>query len=156
MIDILIDKFKPAIDDATKPRTIRIDYDISDPPSTKMAGVGGAFHFATGTLGKLGNWFGDFPQTGAAAMLHGMEAVITPQQAPAFAMDVLGANAGFNTDSPARQTTTQPTRVHATIENRIFLGGREITDFFTESQVTAIENNARGLRSRYRDALGVD
>lgn len=47
--------------------------------------------FDVGTLGRLGQWFGNFPKTGMAAVLHGAEAVITPGQALPFAMDVLGS-----------------------------------------------------------------
>lgn len=54
--------------------------------------IDGGEGFATGTLGRMGKWFGSFPQSGFQTALHGIEAVITPQQAPAFAMDVLGAS----------------------------------------------------------------
>lgn len=47
--------------------------------------------FATGTLGRLGEWFGRFPSEGFVTALHGTEAVVTPQQAPMFAADVLGS-----------------------------------------------------------------
>jgi TP901 family phage tail tape measure protein len=47
--------------------------------------------FSTGTMGRLGTWFGNFPSTGMAAVLHGTEAVVTAGQAPAFAMDVLSS-----------------------------------------------------------------
>jgi hypothetical protein len=50
--------------------------------------------FATGTMGRLGKWFGDFGASGFATALHGVEAVITPAQAPAFAMDVLSGMGG--------------------------------------------------------------
>lgn len=50
--------------------------------------------FAGGTLGRLGHWFGSFPTSGMATTLHGIEAVVTPAQAPAFAMDVLGSMSG--------------------------------------------------------------
>jgi TP901 family phage tail tape measure protein len=50
--------------------------------------------FATGTLGRLGKWFGSFPKAGFATALHGIEAVVTPQQAPTFAMDVLAGLGG--------------------------------------------------------------
>lgn len=45
--------------------------------------------YASGTMGVHGSWFRDFgPAT--ATVLHGREAVVTPQQAPAFARAVLG------------------------------------------------------------------
>jgi hypothetical protein len=53
--------------------------------------------FATGTMGRLGQWFGQFG-AGMPTVLHGTEAVITPAQAPAFAMDVLASQGGL----PAR------------------------------------------------------
>jgi hypothetical protein len=50
--------------------------------------------FATGTMGSLGKWFGNFPKTGMSAVLHGTEAVVTQAQAPAFAMDMLSSMGG--------------------------------------------------------------
>lgn len=44
--------------------------------------------YATGTMGRLGQWFGNFG-SGVRTALHGIEAVVTPDQAPAFAMDTL-------------------------------------------------------------------
>ncbi|MCC6909078.1 MAG: hypothetical protein IT430_14135 [Phycisphaerales bacterium] len=45
--------------------------------------------YAAGTMGAHGQWFRNFgPAT--ATVLHGREAVVTPQQAPAFAQAVLG------------------------------------------------------------------
>lgn len=54
---------------------------------------GGDGGFASGTMGRLGKWFGNFG-SGVRTALHGIEAVVTPGQAPAFAMDVLGASGG--------------------------------------------------------------
>jgi len=45
--------------------------------------------YATGTMGRHGAWFRDFG-TATATVLHGREAVVTPEQAPAFARAVLG------------------------------------------------------------------
>lgn len=50
--------------------------------------------FASGTMGRLGTWFGSFPKAGFQTALHGIEAVVTPQQAPQFAMDVLSGMGG--------------------------------------------------------------
>jgi len=48
--------------------------------------------YASGTLGRHGQWFGDFG-AGRNTRLHGDEAVITKSQAPFFAADVLGMTA---------------------------------------------------------------
>lgn len=40
---------------------------------------------ASGSLGRLGKWFGPFPKTGVTTVLHGSHALITPTQAVLFA-----------------------------------------------------------------------
>lgn len=45
--------------------------------------------FARGTMGVHGRWFHRFALGGTPTVVHGDEAIITPQQAPAFAMDVI-------------------------------------------------------------------
>jgi hypothetical protein len=49
--------------------------------------------YATGTLGRHGDYFKNFG-SGTPTMLHGNEAVITPRQAPGFAKAVLGGGGG--------------------------------------------------------------
>jgi TP901 family phage tail tape measure protein len=70
--------------------------------------------FASGTLGRLGKWFGSFPKAGFQTALHGIEAVVTPQQAPQFAMDVLsgmgGSSAAVGGDSSALLSEIQGLR----------------------------------------------
>lgn len=58
--------------------------------------IDGGPGFATGTMGQTGSWFADFKR-GRGATLHGVEAVVTPAQAPAFARDVLGGAAAGQT-----------------------------------------------------------
>jgi hypothetical protein len=50
--------------------------------------------FATGTIGRLGRYFGNFG-SGTKTMLHGMEAVLRPQDAVPFSMGVLGSMPGL-------------------------------------------------------------
>ena len=69
------------------PRTT-VDVDVNynpsgEPPPQSDPG------YAVGTIGRHGSWFQRFPTGGVTTRLHGTEAVITPPQAPAFAMDVL-------------------------------------------------------------------
>jgi hypothetical protein len=141
------DEAGDALDHALRDRTVRIEFDTPQGPENHgYTGEG----FATGTMGQLGKWFGDFG-AGVNATLHGMEAVVTPQQAPAFAMDVLS---GLNAPTSARGQA-QPTTVRSVIDNRIFLDGRELKNWIQDTISTAIENNERGFRTRQRDALGI-
>lgn len=158
LIDKLTNELIPALDAATRDRNVHIGI-TTDPIPDIPGDVGGQPDepppFATGTLGRLGKWFGNFPRTGMAAVLHGAEAVITPGQAPAFAMDVLGSNAAFSQGAQQRQSAPQPVIVRNVTDNRIFLDGHELKNWIKEQIVTAIDNNEGGFRSRTRDALGV-
>lgn len=153
LIEILTERLTPALDEATRDRNVHIGITTDPIPDFTGAGMVPA-GFASGTMGKLGDWFGNF-KTGMPAMLHGMEAVVTPQQAPAFALDVLGANAGFAASSQQRAGTAQPTIIRNQIENVIKLDGHVMKRWVLEETTTAIENNERGIRSRQRDALGI-
>lgn len=109
--------------------------------------------FAAGTMGRLGQWFGNFGQ-GMGATLHGMEAVVTPEQAPAFAMDVLGRLSSPQ-QQQAAQATPQPITIHNAVESRILLDSTEMKRWILKEITIAIENNERGIRSQQRDALGI-
>lgn len=109
--------------------------------------------FAAGTMGRLGQWFGNFGQ-GMGATLHGMEAVVTPEQAPAFAMDVLGRLSAPQ-QQQAQQAAPQPITIHNAVESRILLDSTEMKRWILKEITTAIENNERGIRSQQRDALGI-
>lgn len=78
--------------------TIRKQYADAGAPSGFFAGGGdapsGEPGFAVGTMGRLGQWFGSFPKAGFETALHGLEAVVTPQQSVPFAMDVLSSLGG--------------------------------------------------------------
>lgn len=86
-IETLIDRINGPLADAITnipDGTARINVRYIDPGAPDMdAG------YATGTLGRHGSWFRSFPKAGLPTRLHGTEAVITPEQAPAFAMDVI-------------------------------------------------------------------
>lgn len=81
--------------------TVHAEYVDNGPPAgfgdPGTGGRGNGEGFATGTLGRLGKWFGNFPDSGFSTVLHGAEAVVTAGQAPAFAMDVLGSMGGGST-----------------------------------------------------------
>lgn len=109
--------------------------------------------FAGGTMGTLGQWFGNFG-SGMGATLHGMEAVVTPEQAPAFAMDVLGRLSSPQ-QQQAAQATPQPITIHNAVESRILLDSTEMKRWILKEITIAIENNERGIRSQQRDALGI-
>lgn len=152
LINTLLRELTPALDEATRDRNVHIGFTTD--PLPDLAGLGmGQQGFATGTMGSLGKWFGDF-KTGMPAMLHGMEAVVTPNQAVPFALDVLGANAGF-AQSQQRAAPTPPIQVRSVVENRMFMDGHELKRWILEAVTVAIENNERGIRSRQRDALGI-
>ena len=68
---------------------IRGNYRAPDLPRERAEG------YAAGTMGVHGNWFRDFGHA-TATVLHGREAVVTPQQAPAFARAVLGSGGSDN------------------------------------------------------------
>jgi hypothetical protein len=59
-------------------------------------------------MGRLGKWFGNFG-TGFKTALHNIEAVVTPAQAPAFAMDVLGASGISSGNTPAATASDSST-----------------------------------------------
>lgn len=141
-----------AMDHTFRDRTVSIVVQdpsgSTDPPNRGYDGDG----HAIGTMGRYGSWFKDFGQNFKTS-LHGVEAVVTPQQAPAFAMDVLsGLNSQAGQTAPAAQ---QPITLQNVIENRMIIDGNEMKRWIIESVTNAIENNERGIRSRQRDALGV-
>jgi hypothetical protein len=83
-----------ALDDVTRDRTINItpkvgevdiDKRFRDPDNAHTNDPG----FASGTMGRVGSWFKDFGSRFPTA-LHGVEAVLRPQDALPFARSVLG------------------------------------------------------------------
>lgn len=154
LINTLRTELTPALDAAARDRTVHFGISHDPIPNFGDAVAGFGPHLATGTKGLFGDWFANFPKTGMSAMLHGMEAVVTPQQAPAFALDVLGANAGF-AQSQQKQSTSQPIVVRNITENNLFIDGQKFKTWITDQVTKAIENNERGLRSNMRDALGI-
>jgi hypothetical protein len=76
---------------------IPVEFDVREAPDLDFPRGGprtqGDEGFASGTLGRLGKWFGDFGQ-GTPTTLHGDEAVVTKDQAPQFARDILAASGG--------------------------------------------------------------
>jgi hypothetical protein len=67
--------------------TVTGEYDEADVRTRGPRG-GDNEGFATGTLGRLGSFWGDFGRQ-TRTLLHNVQAVVTPSQAPAFAMDVM-------------------------------------------------------------------
>lgn len=152
LVQILIDQLTPALDNATRDRTVHVGWDVDAPPADLNHGYGGeAPAFATGTMGQMGRWFGNFG-SGMGATLHGVEAVVTPDQAPAFAMDVLGR---LGTQQQQSAPVQRPITIQNAVESRILLDGTEMKRWILKEITTAIENNERGIRSLQRDALGI-
>lgn len=82
-----------AVDDITDaisrvPRQVDIEFRSRRTGDAGGSGSGGE-GYATGTMGVHGRWFQRFALGGTPTVVHGDEAIITPQQAPAFAMDVI-------------------------------------------------------------------
>lgn len=75
---------------------IGVEYRTSAPPGATRPGDPESHTqpvdpgFATGTMGRFGGWFRDFKK-GFPTRLHGIEAVVPKQDAPAFAREVLAA-----------------------------------------------------------------
>jgi hypothetical protein len=75
---------------------VGVEYNASAPPGSSVPGDPESHTqpvdpgFATGTMGRFGNWFRDF-RKGFPTQLHGVEAVLRPQDALPFARDVLAA-----------------------------------------------------------------
>lgn len=86
-----------AVDDITDaisrvPRNVDIEF------RTRRTGAEGEGEsgagYRVGTMGVHGRWFQRFALRGTPTVVHGEEAIITPQQAPAFAMDVIDQMGG--------------------------------------------------------------
>lgn len=132
--------------------TVTTEYEErGNPPSEENHGYE-APGYASGTMGRTGRWFGNFG-TGMGATLHGLEAVVTPQQAPAFAMDVLSQLVGRGGNE--QQAAPPPIVVQNHLNNNILIDGQPMKQWVLNTVVTAIDNNERGVRSSMRDVLGV-
>lgn len=120
-----MDAFVAAIAEATASRTQHITREYHDPgpPAGWMddpfagGGQGGDRGFESGTFGRLGKWFGNFPQTGFATALHGLEAVVTPEQAVPFAMDVLGGAGAPSSGGPGPDLAVFARRIDASLRS---------------------------------------
>lgn len=103
-IETLIDKINGplhrAIDNIPTERTIRVGVEYED-------GEGGGPDpgMSSGTFGRYGNFWHNFGRQ-TRAMLHGVEAVVRPDQAPAFAASVLASmgGSGGGSDTPLVMT----------------------------------------------------
>lgn len=88
LIDKIAGPLEGAIDRVTRDRNVTIEVDYQErnrgPREDDREG------FASGTMGRLGQWFGKFGP-GTTTRLHGAEAVVTPRQAVPFARDVLAS-----------------------------------------------------------------
>jgi hypothetical protein len=73
------------------PKSVDIPINFSGPgaPTGTEEGPKADPGFKTGTLGRLGKFFGRFPPSGFLTKLHNTEAVITPDQSIPFAASVL-------------------------------------------------------------------
>ncbi|MGE0362790.1 MAG: phage tail tape measure protein [Vicinamibacterales bacterium] len=95
-IDALIAKLggplESALDHATRDRTIHIDTEV-DPPTYAAPSTRGDHGFASGTIGRFGQYFQDFGSR-FPTVLHGVEAVLRPQDSMPFAASVLGGSGG--------------------------------------------------------------
>jgi TP901 family phage tail tape measure protein len=111
--------------------------------------------FGLGTMGRLGSWFGNFPQKGFKTALHGIEAVVTPEQAVPFALDTLGINARSADQQRESVSRTPTVQNQIGLDNHIILDGTEMKRWVMDTFATAIENNEGGARTKFRDALGV-
>jgi TP901 family phage tail tape measure protein len=114
-------EFNSAIDNATRDRTMHIGINVDEIPNLDVGNGsqspdGG---FASGTMGRLGKWFSNFG-SGFNTSLHGLEAVVTPSQAPAFAMDVLGA-AGISSGNTSSPTVVDSTTMALVDEMRYMM-----------------------------------
>jgi TP901 family phage tail tape measure protein len=108
-IDELITKLtgplETALDDVTRDRTFNITPKVGDVDTDDYTRDGSRLPrdpgHRVGTIGRWGTWFKNFG-SGFSTTLHDIEAVVTPDQAPAFAMDVLSRlGGGFQSQSPA-------------------------------------------------------
>lgn len=153
----LIDKI--AAIPTQKTLTVTTNHQTTGTPSSGVDDTGGDNGqgvdqgHALGTMGRYGEWFKKFPDTGMATSLHGMEAVIRPDQALPFAMDTLaGLNAGAQ---PAAAAATPKVQASFAIENVLMLDGAVMKDWVKRTVVTAADNNEGGFRSDMRDVIGV-
>jgi TP901 family phage tail tape measure protein len=110
-IDELIAKLtgplETALDDVTRDRTVNITPKVGDIDPDEYTRDGSRLPrdrdpgHRVGTMGRWGQWWKDFG-AGTRTTLHDIEAVVTPGQAPAFAMDVMSRlGGGFNALAPA-------------------------------------------------------
>lgn len=164
LVDKLTNELIPALQEASRNRNAHIsittdpipNIDPYDPRRGEGGGGGEGIPLSSGTYGRLGRWFGNFPKSGMNAILHGTEAVVTTNQAVPFAMDVL---AGLGARAPQQQqqapVNDRPVVVQNSVESRILLDGHEMKRWILDEVNNAIENNTRGMRSRMRDNLGI-
>lgn len=113
LIDRINGPLMNAIDGIPTNKTINVGIQYSD-PGAPTGGGNPAGGYATGTMGVHGQYFKNFGR-GTATTLHGTEAVITPDQAPAFAAAVL-------------KTSMRPSRSAGatTIRVPVYIDGRQI------------------------------
>lgn len=104
LIDTLNRSLTPAIDSATRDRTIRIGFEVDEPPDLGGDGWEGARRHATGTMGVYGVDFPDFGR-GTRAILDNREAVVPYEQRFEFAQRVLSGGAASRTHTIAPTAT---------------------------------------------------
>lgn len=108
LIDRITGPLEDAIDDVTRDRTVDVDVNFRERHTDEdgyRTPRGERESFNVGTMGRFGSWFHNFG-SGTPASLDGIEAVIRPQDAMPFAMDMLGLAAA---QAPAGQATTTST-----------------------------------------------
>lgn len=88
------------------PRQVDIEF------RTRRTGDDGGEGYATGTLGRHGAWFHRFALSGTPTALHGVEAVLRPQDALPFAFGVFDSLA--RTASPNELAAAQPSNTSTT------------------------------------------
>lgn len=95
-IAVLVDRINttitPAIDHATRDRTIRIGFDVDAPPEIDVTG-GGRPEYTTGTYGVHGIDFPDFGSGGREVIVHNREAIVPERDKISTAIRWLGGQA---------------------------------------------------------------
>lgn len=119
------------------PREITIEVNGTyNPPDIEGSGPG----YAVGTFGRHGSWFVDFPKQGIDTRLHGREAVIREDQAPAFVADYLAAMSG--NARPATGAASAPVvNTHVLVEIH---GDKTTTSAISETEFRRREINRMG------------